>query len=125
MVAFGDSYDQGSMSAAMDNIFSGPDGPTGTSKIRHSGKLNFSYVDGHAHSITMVAGTYQAPDGPYWVARASSQTDALKWCYDPNAPSDFLSFQTDTHGYPVESVNETCSQVVADFFNPAYFTLAN
>ena len=124
MVAFGDSYDTGSMSAAMDNIFSGPDGPAGTSTIRHGGKLNFAFVDGHAHLITMVAGTYNAPDGAYWVARASSQVDALKWCYDPNAPSDFLSFQSDSSGYPVNSATETCSQVVADFFNPSYFTQA-
>jgi len=125
MVAYGDSYDTGSMSAAMDNIFSGPDGPTGTSKIRHGGKLNFGFVDGHAHLITMVAGNYNAPDGMYWVARASSQTDALKWCYDPNAVSDYSSFQADTSGYPVNSVTETCSQVVADWFNPAYFTQVN
>jgi len=125
MVAFGDSYDQGSMSAAMDNIFSGPDGPTGTSKIRHGGKLNFAFVDGHAKLITMVAGNYSAPDGIYWVARASSMTDALKWCYDPNAPSDYSTFQSDTSGYPVNSINETCSQVVADWFNPTYFTQVN
>lgn len=122
MVAFGDSYDQGSMSDAMDNIFSGPDGPTATSKIRHNGKLNFAFVDGHAKLITMVAGSYSAPDGPYWVARASSMTDALKWCYDPNAPSDYSTFQSDTSGYPVNSVTESCSQVVSDYFNPAYFT---
>jgi len=123
MVAFGDSYDQGSMSAAMDNIFSGPDGPAGTTKIRHAGKLQYALVDGHAHNITMVAGHYSAPDGIYFVARASSMTDALKWCYDPNAPSDYASFQPDTSGYPVNSINETCSQVVADWFNPTYFTV--
>ncbi|MDR3690467.1 MAG: prepilin-type N-terminal cleavage/methylation domain-containing protein [Fimbriimonas sp.] len=125
MVAFGDSYDTGSMSGAMDNIFSGPDGPTGTSKIRHGGKLNFAFVDGHAKLITMVAGTYSAPDGKYWVARASSMTDALKWCYDPNAVADYLSFQSDSSGYPVNSATETCSQVVADWFNPSYFTQVN
>jgi prepilin-type N-terminal cleavage/methylation domain-containing protein/prepilin-type processing-associated H-X9-DG protein len=122
MVAFGDSYDTGSMSAAMDNIFSGPDGPTGTSTIRHGGKLNFAFVDGHAKLITMVAGNYNAPDGVYWVARASSMVDALKWCYDPNASSDYSTFQSDTSGYPVNSITETCSQVVADWFNPSYFT---
>ncbi len=125
MVAFGDSYDTGSMSAAMDNIFSGPDGPTGTSKIRHNAKLNFAFVDGHAKSLSMVAGNYNAPDGVYWVARASSMTDALKWCYDPNAPSDYSQFQSDTSGYPVNSITETCSQVVADWFNPSFFTQVN
>ncbi len=122
MVAFGDSYDTGSMSAAMDNIFSGADGPAGTSKIRHNGKLNYAYVDGHAHLITMVAGVFA---GYGFVARASSQTDALKWCYDPNAIADYASFgENNVPGdYPVNSVNESCSQAVADFFNPAYFTV--
>jgi len=124
MVAFGDSYDTGSMSAAMDNIFSGSDGPTGTSKIRHGGKLNFAFVDGHAHLITMVAGNFA---GYGWVARASSQTDALKWCYDPNAISDYAGFGENNvpADYPVNNITETCAQAVADFFNPAYFTQVN
>jgi prepilin-type N-terminal cleavage/methylation domain-containing protein/prepilin-type processing-associated H-X9-DG protein len=122
MVAFGDSYDTGSMSGAMDNIFSGPDGPSGSKTIRHNAKLNFAFVDGHAHTIPMIAGHYTS-DTTYFVARASSQTDALKWCYDVNAPSDYLQFQNDTSGYPVNNANETCGQVVADWFNPSFFTL--
>jgi prepilin-type processing-associated H-X9-DG protein len=122
MVAFGDSYDTGSMSDAMDNMFSGPDGPYGTKVIRHNTKMNFGFVDGHAKSISMVAGNYRAPDGIYFVARAASQTDALKWCYDVDANSDYSTFQSDTSGYPVNSINETCGQVVADYFNSAYFT---
>ena len=123
MVAYGDSYDQGSMSAAMDNMISGPDGPTGTSKYRHNGKLNYGFVDGHAHLITMVMGYFNAPDGQYLVARASSQTDALKWCSDPNALPDYSTFQSDTSGYPVNSITESCGQTVADYFNPTYFQL--
>ena len=123
MVAFGDSYDTGSMSAANDNAFSGPDGPTGTSRIRHGMRENFGFVDGHARNLGMVAGIYNAPDGPYYVARASSQTDALMWCCDPNQVSDYLQFQGDSSGYPVNNANETCGQVVADWFNPAYFTI--
>jgi len=122
MVAYGDSYDTGSMSAAMDNVFSGPDFPGTTKGIRHSGKLNFGFVDGHSHSLTMVAGNYTAPDGVYLVARAASQADALDWCYDPNALPDYNTFQNDTSGYPIQSITETCSQAVADYFNPTYFT---
>lgn len=121
MVAFGDSYDTGSMSAAMDNIFSGPDGPTGTSKIRHTQKPNYGFVDGHAHSVAMVAGTFA---GFGFVARPASQTDALMWCYDPNAIGDYAGFgENNVPGdYPINSVSESCGQAVADFFNPAYFT---
>jgi prepilin-type N-terminal cleavage/methylation domain-containing protein/prepilin-type processing-associated H-X9-DG protein len=121
MVAYGDSNDMGSMSAAMDNIFSGSDGPTGTSKIRHGGKFNFGFVDGHAKIITMVAGTFA---GYGFVARPSSETDALKWCYDPNAVGDYAGFGESNvpADYPINSVSETCGQAVADFFNPTYFT---
>jgi prepilin-type processing-associated H-X9-DG protein len=108
------------MSAAMDNIFSGPDGPASTAKIRHGGKLNFAFVDGHAKLITMVSGVFA---GYGLVARASSETDALKWCYDPNAVSDYPAFSPSVPGdYPINNVNETCAQAVADFFNPTYFT---
>ncbi len=125
-VAFGDSYDQGSMSAAMDNIFSGSDGPTGTSKIRHNAGLNFAFVDGHAKQVKMIAGVFTNAAGPWSpVARPASQSDALMWCYDPNAVSDYAalgdtltSLQT---SYPTLALNETCSQTVADYFNPANF----
>ncbi len=117
-VAFGDTYDTPGYSIAMDNIFSGADGPSFTKQIRHTGKLNYAFVDGHAKIIVMKAGQYS---GYGLTARAASQTDAVKWCYDPNAPSDYAAFNGDTSGYPVNSVNETCQQVVADYFNPAYW----
>ena len=88
MVAFGDSYDQGSMSAAMDNIFSGPDGPTGTKTIRHNGKLNFAFVDGHAKNVNMVAGYFNGTGGSFYIARAASQNDMLMWCSDPSVTPD-------------------------------------
>jgi prepilin-type N-terminal cleavage/methylation domain-containing protein/prepilin-type processing-associated H-X9-DG protein len=118
-VAFGDTYDTPGYSIAMDNIFSGSDGPTGTAVIRHRGKLNYDFVDGHAHTITMLAGRYS--DGTF-TARPASQTDAVKWCYDPNAPSDYQAFNGGTSGYPVNSASETCSQVVADYFNSSFWT---
>ncbi len=123
MVAFGDTYDTPGYSVAMDNIFSGGDGPVGTSRIRHGGKLNYAFVDGHAKTITMIRGSYLTggAGGPYLVARASTEKDADKWCYDPAAPSDYAAFNTDTSGYPVNDVNETCSQVVADYFQTVNF----
>ncbi|HLK14379.1 MAG TPA: prepilin-type N-terminal cleavage/methylation domain-containing protein [Fimbriimonadaceae bacterium] len=123
VVSFGDTYDTPGYSIAMDNIMSGKDGPAATKLIRHRGKLNYAFVDGHAKIITMQVGNYNAPDGVYFVGRAASMVDALKWCYDPNAPSDYQAFNGGTGGYPVNSASETCSQVVADYFNPTYFTL--
>ena len=119
-VAFGDTYDTPGYSIAMDNIFSGNDGPAGTHLIRHRTKLNYAFVDGHAKIISMTLGQYS---GYGLVGRAASPTDALKWCYDPNAPSDYQAFQGSTSGYPVNSVNETCQQVVADYFNTTYYNV--
>jgi len=119
-VSFGDTNDTPGYSIAMDNIFSGSDGPVGTSVVRHRGKLNYAFVDGHAKVITMTVGQYA---GYGLVGRAASQTDALKWCYDPNATSDYQAFNGGTSGYPVNSASETCQQVVADYFNTAYYTV--
>jgi len=122
MVAFGDTYDSPGYSAAMDNAFSGGDAPTGTSKLRHNGKLNYAFADGHAKSISMQIGTY---NGYGTVGRASSPTDMLMWCYDPNAIADYATNGTwgSVGDYPVQAANVTCAQAVADFFNPSNFTI--
>jgi prepilin-type N-terminal cleavage/methylation domain-containing protein/prepilin-type processing-associated H-X9-DG protein len=122
MVAFGDTYDTPGYSAAMDNAFSGADAPTSTKMIRHSGKLNYAFADGHAKSITMIVGIY---NGYGQVGRASSQNDMLMWCYDPLAISDYGVNGTwgSVGDYPVQAASETCAQGVADFFNPSFFTI--
>ncbi len=122
MVAFGDTYDTPGYSAAMDNAFSGADAPAGTKTIRHNGKLNYAFADGHAKSISMQIGIY---NGYGVVGRASSQNDMLMWCYDPSAIADYAVNGTwgSVGDYPVQAANETCSQAAADFYNPAYFTI--
>lgn len=120
-VAFGDTYDTPGYSIAMDNMLGGHDAPSKTSGLRHGGKLNFGFVDGHAHNITMVVGQYQ---GYGLTARAASQTDMLKWCYDPSAQNDYGTNGNSVPGdYPVQSLGEACSDAAADFFNPAIFTV--
>lgn len=119
-VAFGDTYDNPGYSIAMDNIYSQSDAPTGTSKIRHSGKLNYDFVDGHAHTISMQVINYLGNGGGFnGLGRPSNPNDALKWCYDPNALSDYQATNGGTSGYPVNSASETCSQVVADYYTAA------
>ena len=122
MIAFGDTYDTPGYSAAMDNAFSGGDAPTGTSKIRHNGKLNYAFADGHAKSVSMQIGTYA---GYGTVGRAANQKDMLMWCYDPDAKADYLVNGTwgSVGDYPVQAPDETCATAAADFYNPAYFTL--
>jgi prepilin-type N-terminal cleavage/methylation domain-containing protein/prepilin-type processing-associated H-X9-DG protein len=111
-VAFGDTYDTPGYSIAMDNIFSGDDGPGSTRQIRHNANLNYAFVDGHAKIIKMQAGYYT---GFGLTARPASETNALKWCYDPNAPSDYAALGG-VSGYPVQSADETCQQAVHDYY---------
>lgn len=112
-VAFGDTYDTPGYSIAMDNIFSGADGPSTSKSIRHLQNLNYCFVDGHAKVIKMQAGQYT---GYGLTARPASETNALKWCYDPDAASDYAALGG-VDGYPVQSDTETCSQVVHDYFS--------
>ena len=122
MVAFGDTYDTPGYSAAMDNAFSGGDKPTGTTKIRHAGHLNYAFADGHAKSITMQAANYA---GYGEIGRAANPSDMLMWCYDVNAVADYTAIGKSGFpaSYPVTSGTETCGQAAADFYNPAYVTL--
>ncbi|HLK61041.1 MAG TPA: prepilin-type N-terminal cleavage/methylation domain-containing protein [Chthonomonadaceae bacterium] len=117
-VAFGDTYDTPGYSIAMDNIFSGPDGPALTRQIRHMANLNYCFVDGHAKIIHMQCGTY---GGSFTsIARPASMTDALKWCYDPNAVSDYAAFGGGPPGYPVISATATCQQAVQDYYSGSW-----
>ena len=114
-VAFGDTYDTPGYSIGMDNIISGADGPTTTSRVRHQGMLNYAFVDGHAKTIKMQVGNYA---GYGVVARPASETDALKWCRKPDAVPD-ASFGG-PGGYPVQSATETCQQAVHDYYTGSW-----
>jgi prepilin-type N-terminal cleavage/methylation domain-containing protein/prepilin-type processing-associated H-X9-DG protein len=114
-VAFGDTYDTPGYSIAMDNMFSGADGPSATSQIRHIGMLNYAFVDGHAKTIPMQVGQYS---GFGLTARPAKESDAVKWCRDPNAvpPAGFGG----SGGYPVQSATETCAQAVHDYYTGSW-----
>ncbi len=111
-IAFGDTYDTPGYSVAMDNLLGGSDAPATTKGLRHGGNLNFAFVDGHAKIVKMQIGQYA---GFGLVTRPASETNALKWCYDPNAPSDYAALGG-AGGYPVGDANETCSQAVHDYY---------
>jgi prepilin-type N-terminal cleavage/methylation domain-containing protein/prepilin-type processing-associated H-X9-DG protein len=115
-VAFGDTYDTPGYSIAMDNIFSGADGPGSTRQIRHMANLNYAFVDGHAKIIKMQAGQYT---GYGLTARPASEVNALKWCYDPNASSDYAALGGSS-GYPVQSATETCQVAVHDYYTGSW-----
>ena len=110
-VAFGDTYDSAGYSVAMDNTLGNSDAPKTTGSLRHSGNFNFVFVDGHAKLIRMQIGNYA---GYGLVTRPSSEVDALKWCYDPNAvpPAGFGG----PGSYPVQSATDTCQAAVHSFY---------
>jgi prepilin-type N-terminal cleavage/methylation domain-containing protein/prepilin-type processing-associated H-X9-DG protein len=110
-VAFGDTYDNPGYSIAMDNILSRLPNGTSSRSLRHFQNLNFVFADGHAKSIRMQAGEFSRS---HLVAIPASETDALKWCSDPNiVPA--AGFKAS--GYPLQSGTETCAQAVAGFYN--------
>src|SRR5262249_7232501 len=80
-VAFGDTYDTPGYSIAVDNIFARLPDHTSSGSLRHMQNFNFTFADGHAKNIRMQAGEYS---GFGLVAVPASQSDALKWCSDPN-----------------------------------------
>ena len=120
-VAFGDTYDTPGYSAAMDNMFSGGDGPHNTGSIRHMGNLNYAFVDGHAKIVHMKAGNYA---GYGLTARPAAEVDALKWCHDPNfvpdGPPSVYSQHSFPGDYPAPSASATCQQTVDAFYTGAW-----
>ena len=123
MVAFGDSYDSPTYSIAQDNIFSNLPSGTLSKSLRHLALLNYCFADGHAHTIRMNVGNYA---GFGQVAVPANQSDALDWCYDPNAvPTNFTvkSGKYPIMGGAAGTVTETCSQAVSEFYTGGYVTL--
>ena len=120
-VAFGDTYDSPGYSVAMDNLLGYSDAPTTTKGIRHNGNLNFVFADGHAKVIHMQIGVYAGfgggtPTGT--ITRPASETDGLKWCYDPNAtPSSTFSGAGD---YPVQNATDTCKDAVHSAYTSVF-----
>jgi len=107
MVAFGDTYDNRSI--ALDNI-SGT--ITSTAGIRHMERLNFCFVDGHSKNIPMVMAIYNGGnDSGAPLFLPSNKSDALDWCYDPNAMGNY-AFNGGVSGYPLDSDQETCTNAV-------------
>jgi prepilin-type N-terminal cleavage/methylation domain-containing protein/prepilin-type processing-associated H-X9-DG protein len=110
-VAFGDTYDNPGYSAAMDNNMSRLADGASSKGLRHMQAFNYVFADGHAKTIHIETGEYA---GYGLVGRPTSQTDALKWCSDPNiVPSPGFK----SSGYPLKSGTETCAQAVADFYS--------
>ena len=122
LVVFGDSYDGGGMSIAMDNIFSDPPnlttGQIATSSLRHNQLFNFVFADGHSHPIHMLAAiSTNSNFSGVEIGLPANQQDAYDWCYNTNATP--ASSWPGPSGYPMSSATETCGQTVTDLYTHA------
>jgi prepilin-type N-terminal cleavage/methylation domain-containing protein/prepilin-type processing-associated H-X9-DG protein len=118
-IAFGDTYDSPSYSTALDNIDSDL-GKAGTAVssagLRHTGFENMCFVDGHVKPIKMVVASYNS--GAFIVGLPANQSDAIKWCIDPNQVPDYSwDGSSVTSDYPLQSGTENCTQAVADLYS--------
>lgn len=97
MFAFGDSDDVPWYSISMDSILSRywlENRTIGaTSQVRHGGRFNFTYADGHAKMLPMIGGTWDGgASWPEYGSRPIEQTLVPAnsshfgdWCADPKA----------------------------------------
>ncbi len=110
MVAFGDSYDYPGYSVAMDNIYGTLPSTTSSTSLRHMQHLDFGFADGHVKSIAFVFGINSKTGAPVMIP--ANKADALQWCYDPAAKSDYSG---GSGTYPI-STGETCQQAADELY---------
>jgi prepilin-type N-terminal cleavage/methylation domain-containing protein/prepilin-type processing-associated H-X9-DG protein len=87
MMAYGDTGDNPRYTICSNYIFQYYTNVTRNGQLRHGGKLNISFMDGHAKAMQWKAGT--AGGNIYGLPK--SPTDQLKYCADPNAVSSGMS----------------------------------
>ncbi|MDE2127650.1 MAG: DUF1559 domain-containing protein [Armatimonadetes bacterium] len=121
LVVFGDSYDTPTYSVTADNIFSTlPDGYS-SKDIRHMQNLVFAFADGHAKPIKFNTAEYT---GYGLIGLPANQTDALKFCSDPNIVGDYSDDGGGGlgSGYPMQTGAESCTQLVTDLYSNSVTT---
>jgi prepilin-type N-terminal cleavage/methylation domain-containing protein/prepilin-type processing-associated H-X9-DG protein len=86
MVGFIDSYDTPRITGTMTFLACTWTG-TNNGSLRHGGRFNVGFVDGHAKNINMKAGWVAGAErGTFLRPRATDQVSY--WCADPNATYD-------------------------------------
>jgi prepilin-type processing-associated H-X9-DG protein len=80
MFAYGDTGDNPRYTICTNYIYQYYTNVTRSSAMRHGGKLNMSFVDGHAKAVNFKAGVF----GGGVFGLPTSQADQIKYCSDPN-----------------------------------------
>jgi prepilin-type N-terminal cleavage/methylation domain-containing protein/prepilin-type processing-associated H-X9-DG protein len=136
MVAFIDTDDNRGYSGAADNLGaslpqSNPgNAPMSTSRLRHGGRYNVCFVDGHVRPIAMISAqsTLAWKNGAHSLIIPMNRDDALAWCADPSPSSGLVSGYNDgvtntnpksspIASYPISSkTNLNCYNEVSDVY---------
>ena len=116
-VAFGDTNDTPSYSVTSDNILSTLGNNPSTKSLRHDGRYNMCFVDGHVKSMVFEAGKSNG----HVVGVPVNKTDGLKFCFDPNFQGSYAAGGNSIGDYPLSADNETCTAAVDDVYS--HFTI--
>ena len=112
-VAFGDTNDTPSYSVTSDNILSTLGNNPSTKSLRHDGRYNMCFVDGHVKSMPFEAGQSNG----HTVGVPINKADGLKFCFDPNFQGNYAIGKNSIGGYPLSADNETCAAAVDDVYS--------
>ncbi|MDX1934841.1 MAG: DUF1559 domain-containing protein [Capsulimonadales bacterium] len=96
---YSDSYDTYRQTMGSEAILSTYAGPRRNSGLRHNGRFNVCFADGHAKNMKWIGfslGPIDAPSSPQLLVPAI-ESDRNKWCADPN---EVLPYQTHGYGIP-------------------------
>jgi prepilin-type processing-associated H-X9-DG protein len=82
---YGDTGDNPRYTICSNYIFQYYINDTKNSQLRHGGRLNVDFVDGHAKSVNYKAGLFPALNGNSPMGLPKSQADQVKYCANPDA----------------------------------------
>jgi len=128
MIAFGESQTKKDSSTAFDAdtqyAFAGnKKSVLSSSQLRHNGMCNYTFVDGHAHSMKVAEWIWSPGGGgfscPQSIVMPMSQTNAFDWCIDYNTGSYTPSATVnalDGTSYPMDTGMETCTTLVNELY---------
>jgi prepilin-type N-terminal cleavage/methylation domain-containing protein/prepilin-type processing-associated H-X9-DG protein len=87
-VVYGDSYDTYRPTIGFEWMLDSYTGGASNASIRHGGKFNFSFADGHAKLIHMAGGTVSG----HRYLLPKNQADDARWCADASATIPLASY---------------------------------
>jgi len=82
---YSDSYDTYRPTMGVDWILDSYQGPSRNSALRHGGRFNITYADGHAKNMLWHGFTLSGVGANERMAVPAMESDRAKWCADPSA----------------------------------------